>query len=227
LASLARLRRRRRPRLQLAVLLTADNATGLPGVVRSAAAAGVDEVFATHLDVAPTAALERRAAFDRAGLRPGVAEALDRATAEARATGIAFRGPARRPQELLVCALDPTRFVFVTWAGSVAPCVNLALPIEGSIPRVLDEKEVEVRPVVWGDLHERSLSEILDGDAACRFRAPFAARIAAEREFLAAQSGWGPPALRRLESSARDRDEALAAWPLPPGCRGCPKGLGW
>ncbi|HSL19077.1 MAG TPA: radical SAM protein [Methylomirabilota bacterium] len=227
LATLGRLRRRRRPRLQVAYLLTVDTAEGLHEVVRSAATAGADELYVTHLDVAPSVGLARRAAFDANGLRPGVAAALDRASAAARATGLAFRGPARRPEELLACALDPTRFAFVTWSGAVAPCVNLALPVDGPIPRVTGGRLVEVEPVVWGQLGDRPLSEILDGDEARRFQEPFRARLAAERHLAAAQSGWGPSTLRCLERSARECDRALEENPFPAACRGCPKADGW
>ncbi len=227
LSILAEQRHRRRPRLQVSYLLTADNAGDLPEVVEDAAAAGADEVFVIHLDALPTAGLAKRTAFSGDVLRSGVAAALDRAEDAAAVAGIGFRGPARTTEELLACALDPTRFAFVTWDGLVAPCVNLGVPVAGPIPRFVDGRRHEVRHVIWGDLHEQSLSDILAGDRARRFRAPFAARTEAERRFLLRQRGWGTTALRRLERSARDRQAHFDANPFPPECRGCPKQRGW
>jgi len=227
LAALARHRRSSRPRLQVAYLLTTDTAGDLPEVVHAAARAGVDEVFVTHLDVTPDPGLVQLAAFTPRGLRPGIDAQLGRAAEAARSAGIAFREPARQPEELLVCALDPTRFAFVTWRGRVAPCVNLGLPVTGAIPRFVDGDRLDVSAVSWGDLREQRLRAILDSDKARRFRAPFTARRAAEQRFLCAQHGWGVPALRRLERTARQREKELAATPFPAPCQGCHKACGW
>ena len=227
ISELARRRRRGRPKLQISYLLTADNAEDLAEVVRAAAAAGADEVFVTHLDVTPTVELARSAAFNGEGLRPGLGAALDRAMEQARVAKIAFRPPARHPEELLACALDPTRIAFMTQSGRVAPCVNLGLPVDGAIIRRSGEEKYEVDQVFWGDLHEQPLHEILDGAPANRFRAPFVARKAAEQRFLDARKGWGPPALRRLDRADRRRQAELINNPFPPECRGCPKADGW
>jgi len=227
LSALARRRGRRRPKLQVSYLLTADNAEDLADAVQGAAEAGADEVFVIHLDVTLTAELAGKTAFSGAGLREGVDSALDRAADRARRVGIRFREPARRAEELLSCALDPTRFAFVSCAGVVTPCVNLGLPIDGRIVRFSEQGEQETTSVEWGDLHTQSLQEILAGDRAEHFRAPFYARKAAERRFLLAQRGWGVAALQRLERAARQRDLELARSPFPSECEGCPKAEGW
>ena len=220
-------RRRRRPRVQVSYLLTVDNAPLLPSALRDAAEAGADELFVIHLDCTPTAELRRRAAFDGTRLRAGVEQFLDEAAAAARRAGIRYREPARRAEEMLVCALDPRRIVFVGFDGRVGPCVNLLPPVEAAFRRWTEEGVAEVEPVAYGDLHDASLQEILASERARAFVAPFEARCEAERRFLAAQGGWGTAALERLERTAEERSEALARTPFPPSCAGCPKARGW
>ncbi len=225
---LASLRRgRRRPRLQVAYLLTVANAAELPSATAAAASAGADELYVIHLDVRPTVELAEMAAFDADGLRPGIGECLRRAEDTARAARIGFRGPPSRPEELLTCALDPTRFATVACDGGVGPCVNLLLPVAGTIPRVTAHGVVEVPRLTYGDLHRAPLGEILDGPAARVFRAPFAARLAAEREFLAAIEDRGLAALEKLEAADERRSRRLAETPFPSSCHGCAKTAGW
>jgi len=225
---LASLRRRaRRPRIQVAYLLTTANAPELPSATAAAASAGADELYVIHLDVRPTPELAELAAFGPDGLRPGVEDCLRRAEDTARAARIGFRGPASQPEELLTCALDPTRFVTVSADGSVGPCVNLMMPVAGTIPRVTPDGVVEVPRLVYGDLHRSSLGEILHGPAARAFRAPFAARTAAEQEFLGSIEGHGRAALERLEAADGRRSRRLAEAPFPAPCAGCAKAAGW
>lgn len=228
LSALKRHRRRGRPILQVSYLLTADNAADLPEVVVAAADAGAEELFVIHLDVAPSTDLAQRRAFTDHGLRGDlVRDFLDQAAGIARRRRVGFRGPARQPEALLACALDPTNFAFVTWQGRVAPCVNLGMPVNGPFPRCSEDECHAIASVFWGDLHTQSLGEILDGPQATAFRAPFVARKHAERRFRAAQRGWGGEGLRRLERTARRRDLELEQAPFPPECRGCPKADGW
>lgn len=222
-------RGRRGLRVRLSYLLTRDNAGELAAAVVEAARHGLRDVVVNHLDVTPTRELLDRAAFTDDGLRPGVAEALDRAAAAARTHRVRLRLPATRPQELLVCALDPTRFLFVACDGRVGPCVQLLLPIEGLIPRAGVGGVAEVEPERFGRLPADALPAILAGDARRRFVSPFEERLEAERAFLeeAAGVGLGVAALERLRHADRDREEALRRAPLPAGCAGCHQSAGW
>jgi len=220
--------RRKRPKVQVSCLLTLEGVDDLPRVVEAAAEVGVDEVFVIHLDVTPTREFLDRAAFDSSGLRAGVAQAIEAAERTARSRGVFFRAPASVSQDLLVCALDPRRFVFVGWDGRVGPCVNLLLPVAGSIPRWTEKGPQHVEPVVYGRLADTRLREILRGEECRRFSAPFASRMAAEGRFLGEVGTlWGSEARSCLDEADRIREEELAAHPFPPQCAGCHKALGW
>jgi hypothetical protein len=193
-----------------------------------AAAAGADELFVIHPDVAPTREHLERTAFGPSGLRPEARAALVAAERVARERRIAYRPPATVPQDLLVCAYDPRSFLFIGWDGRVGPCVNLLLPVEGAIPRWSGCGAVRVEPVVFGHLADAPLREIVRGEERRRFTAPFAARLAAEGRFRSVAGGApGSVAPECVEEAHRRREEELATHPLPPQCAGCHKALGW
>lgn len=220
-------RSNRRPRVKISYLLTADNADELPSAVTAAAGAGADELYVTHLDVTPSTHFARWAAFDDAGLRPGVPDAIKAAAVAARRAGVAFRGPPLESEDMLVCALDPTLTVFVGWDGRVAPCVNLLLPARGPIPRTTGDAVEEITPVVFGNVHTTPLTEILDGPDIARFTAPLRARRAAEARFLGSIVGHGAAMLDRIERADVVREREFAAAPFPQACSGCHKAKGW
>ena len=221
-------RRRRRPRVEISMLLTRDNAGELAGIVQTAAATGADAVYVTHLDVRPSPGLEALAAFGPEGLREGVASALEAASRIARQTGIVLRLPATQACEMLVCAANPLDIVFVCHDGRVVPCVCLGLPAAGPIPRVNATGTTAVSPYAYGHLASQSLAEILEGPVKATFVEPFAARLAAERRFLArVASSGGPDALRDLDDADHQRSADLARSPWPDACHGCPKTEGW
>jgi MoaA/NifB/PqqE/SkfB family radical SAM enzyme len=229
IAALAKRRgKRRNPRLQVAYLLTRENAEQLPAAVRDTAACGADELFVIHLDYTPSEHLGNRPAFGERGLCAQVPEALAKAEAAARDLDLSFRPPAVRPQPLLTCALNPLRLVFIGWNGRVAPCVNLGLPVHGAIPRWHKSGEVEIAPVSYGNLEARSLPELLQTSTCEEFTAPFVARLEAERRFLSGLGDtFGLEALERLDRADEAREQALAMAPFPQACRACPKQVGW
>jgi len=223
-----RRRSRKVPRVKVSYLLTRQNCEQVPGLVRAAADAGADELFVTHMDCTPSRELLETAAFDTSGLHPEVAEAIESASRVARSCKIVFRAPTLARQDLLVCALDPLSFAFVSWDGRVGPCVNLVLPIGGAIPRWRESGPIHVAPVIYGVLAESRLGEILDGERFRAFTLSFKSRLAAERRFLeGVVVRSGHDALEYLDAADRLREEELAANPFPNPCAGCHKGVGW
>jgi MoaA/NifB/PqqE/SkfB family radical SAM enzyme len=224
----ARRGRRKSPRVKASYLLTRNNAEQVPRVVRAAARAGADEFFLIHLDCTPSPELLRLAAFDASGVDPSAADAIEEAGRVAKSCKIAFRAPALVRQRLLVCALNPLSFAFVSWDGKVGPCVNLALPVEGPIPRCSDDGPTQVERLVFGDLAENGLAEILEGEQFQSFARSFESRLAAERRFLEDVGGRSTlDALQYLDAAERRREEDLSANPFPAPCAGCHKAVGW
>ncbi len=226
---LARRAHERRVPLQVLVsyLLTRHNAADLPLVVRQAAEAGVDEFFIVHLDCPTSQIHVEEAAFAEDALEDGVTAHLEHAERVASVVGIAFRNQAQVGEEPLVCALDPLRFAFVGWDGRVGPCVNLLLPVNGSIPRWSASGVEEIEAVSYGRLDGTGLADLLSSEMRTRFVAPWARRLEAERRFRASVLPLSGIGLRELDEADAIRTATLGANRFPDPCRHCPKAHGW
>ena len=221
--------RRARTRVQLSYMLTRDNLHELEEAVRLAASCGIREVFAVHLDFTPAPEMALLSAFEGDTVCEGVVQAQEAASRTAAAFGVRFRPAAIAPQDLLVCALDPTRIAYVSWDGRVGPCAYLLPPITGPAASARLAEGVEAFPVIYGSVPSETLDAILTGPARQRFIAPFVARLAAEEEFVAAtlRAGFGTVALGRVDEADRRRAETLSRNPFPAACAGCHKQRGW
>lgn len=220
--------RRGRPRVQLAYLLTRDNHVDLPEVIDRAARAGVHDVVITHLDCTPTSDLLALAAFCASGLRPEAEAALRVAEEVAAHRGVSLRGPGPAPEEMLVCALDPTRIIFIAADGRVGPCTHQVLPVAGPIPRAGFDGTTDIEPDVFGAVPKQTLEEVLGSPARSRFIRPLRERLMAERSFLSrGLVGFGAADVAALEEADEERGRTLARAPLPPSCNRCHKKYGW
>jgi MoaA/NifB/PqqE/SkfB family radical SAM enzyme len=220
--------KKKTPKVKVSYLLTRRNCEQIPGIVEAAADVGADEIFVIHLDCTPSRELRDEAAFGASGLIPEAAVAIDRATRLARTRKITFRAPSISRQDILVCALDPPSVVFVGWNGRVGPCVYLGLPVDGPIPRWDENGATTVEPMVYGDLAEGGLAQILRGERFRSFAGAFDARRAIERRFVDGMIGRSTREnLDYLDDADRVRERDLAAHPFPGPCAGCHKVVGW
>ena len=142
---------------------------------------------------------------------------------------IDFRGPPSKGDDVIACALNPVHFTYVTWDGRVGPCVNLLLPVKGSIPRATDGEVNRVAPLAYGRLDNSSLSELIDSKERELFITPLRKRLDAENKFRHEmnQEICELRILRGLEEARSEREEVLQKHPLPSHCEACPKASGW
>lgn len=216
-----------RIKLQVAYLLTAENACELPAALEAIADTGADECYAIHLDVTPTSEVWAHAAFHPDHLQATTAW-LEKAQARARKLSLPFRPPQMQAEGLLTCALDPRRFVYISSDGRVGPCVNQLLPIDGPLVRWDSAGLHTVSPKVFGNLSETPLDILLASDARTQWIAAFEMRMQAERGFLAAiPLATGRQALHELDRADEKRQNQLDRHPFPPECTGCHKRWGW
>ena len=110
---------------------------------------------------------------------------------------------------MAVCDLNPLRILFVAADGSVTPCVYTSLTGQAEIPRVFGGREIRIAPVTFGNVNERPLLEIWEGEEYRAFRRRFAERLHHAARFALGTAGGAPAS-----------DEAPAA---PEPCRSCPK----
>jgi MoaA/NifB/PqqE/SkfB family radical SAM enzyme len=214
---------------KLSYLLTRSNAHELTEAVKMAAEAGLDEVFLTHLDCPTSSHQQEESAYHNHEMLFDAGPVLKEAAKIARRSRIDFRVPTLSGEEVLACALNPLNFTFVTWDGRVGPCVNLLLPVKGSIPRFSESGVIRVDPQAYGRLDEAPLSQLLHSRERELFITPLEKRLDAESKFRQGMSleSCDLRILRGLEEARSEREDVLSAYPLPEPCAACPKSSGW
>ncbi len=197
------------PKVELFFLMTRTNLEELPQAVELAADLGADELVATNLDYVITPALDELRAYSAAPPAQAFGDAMERANAAAVRTGIAFRPYPLEPREMAVCDLNPLRIVFISADGSVSPCVYTALTEQPAIPRYFDYRSLDIRPVRFGNLNDKTLMEIWEEPEYRAFRQLFLKRVIGAKSLALATLAGG--------------DAAEDDMPPPEPCRSCPK----
>jgi MoaA/NifB/PqqE/SkfB family radical SAM enzyme len=214
---------------KLSYLLTSSNAHELPDAVGMAAEAGFQELFVTHLDCTTSKFQLDESAFSEENVSNETIHYLEQAAKSARKKKLGFRGPTCTGVEVLACALNPVHFTYITWDGRVGPCVNLLLPVEGSIPRWTSDGVNHIAPLAYGRLDSSSLSDLIDSKERQLFITPLQKRLDADNKFRHEmnQEICELRILRGLEEARSERDKVLQNHPLPTACEACPKASGW
>jgi MoaA/NifB/PqqE/SkfB family radical SAM enzyme len=195
----------RRPDLHLAYLLLAGNLQDLPRTVDLAEAWGASQIVASHLGPVLSRSLEEQALLARPEVWPRVHAVLDETRERAGARGIGFHaycpGAGEEPEP--ACTENVLGSCFVSVRGDVSPCVVTSLGVGGEArakpgpgpeedagsgpgPEVATAgqpthwsmgEEFPLRALVFGNVRDRSLKEILHSATAQRFRAIFRERL--------------------------------------------------
>jgi MoaA/NifB/PqqE/SkfB family radical SAM enzyme len=156
-----------------------------------AASLGVDELYAINLDYVVTPRHDDLVVFGCPPLREGFVRIMEEARERARRVSLAFRPYPLDLEEVAVCEAHPTKILFISCEGWVAPCTYLSLPGQREIPRWFEGKRVTLSPVRFGNIQEQELMDIWEGPAYRTFRERFAERRLglATRAFAAVSGG--------------------------------------
>jgi len=203
-------RKSRGSKVELSYLMTRTNMAELPQAVDLAASLGVDELYATNLDYVVTPVHDQLRVFGCPPLRDGFVRLVDEARGRARRAGLAFRSYPLDLDEVAICEAHPTKILFVSCEGWVAPCTYLSLPGQREIPRWFEGRQVRVPAARFGNLQDQDLMEIWESRA---FRA-FCQRFI-QRETEAAT--------RALVAATGDMDCGADLPPPPDPCLTCYK----
>lgn len=212
LVSLKRQRGVTQPWLELHFLMTRANLAELPRVVELAASLGADEVVATNLAYAPSAALDHQRVFAEQPLQHDV-EIIESAKSTAERLRMPLRVyPIQTEPSTLVCDADPLSTIYINHKGEVSPCVYLGLTVNGEIPRFYHAQAHPFQPLSFGSVCD-GLPDILQSRSRRQFVKTFEARKASS----------GPLALFTYMAAHEDE----GGLPPPPApCQWCYKMLG-
>lgn len=201
------------PKVELSYLMTRTNISELPRAVELAAALGVDELYATNLDYLAAPAHQNLAVFACPSHRESFARSLEEARNTARRLGLSFRPYPLDLEEVAVCEAHPTKTLFISSEGWVAPCTYLTLPGQTQIPRWFGGGQVAVPAMRFGNVRDQDLLDIWEAPAYREFRRRFAdRRLGLATRTLAIMSAGG------------SADSEMPSPPEP--CRSCYKLLG-
>jgi MoaA/NifB/PqqE/SkfB family radical SAM enzyme len=182
------------PKVELSYLMTRTNIAELPQAVTLAGSIGVDELYAINLDYVVAPAHDDLRVFGCPSLRNGFARTVEEARARARQTGLPFRSYPLDLEEVAICEAHPTKILFISCDGWVAPCTYLSLPGQAEIPRWFEGKGVTVPAARFGNVQDRELMDIWESPPYREFRERFARRrLRLATQALAAVSGGGDP----------------------------------
>jgi MoaA/NifB/PqqE/SkfB family radical SAM enzyme len=219
-----------RPGVHLVMQMMKPNIEELPGLVVLAAKLGVDRVIAPNLDYLPVGEMEELKVFGRekdTGLEDIVREAL----ARGKELGVDVRVYPLEPDEnVAVCSDDPLHSIVINVWGEVVPCVYLALPLEGDIPRVYMGEKGALGRFVYGKVGN-GFKHVLDGMEARSFRDAFERRVEYARlDRIKAMALLALPGIRSVPRSMQKSSEfqvvpltPSAMPPAPLQCRTCYK----
>ena len=215
LARVAELRRDRVPLLMINVVLMPMNAHQAEELVSLAARLGVDQVNFKQCDVIRGELGKGLGLFasDETNELRGWRKRLSRARSLAKKLNVRTTAFSFVPTEQPVCAQDPRHSLFVSYDGTVAPCINLAM----GGPTTFLGNEVSMPSVHYGRFPEEDLLSLWE-TASCRFyRERFEQRVETYgRSFRAnlERTAWTSP--NRL------KETAVKAMPeAPDGCKVC------
>jgi MoaA/NifB/PqqE/SkfB family radical SAM enzyme len=161
--------RSERPRVLLLYMMLMDNLDELPKAVRLAERVGAAGVVATNLDYVGHPAMDELKAFTCGDTPEGFGDEVDDAMELAERLGVEFTAFPLGLGRARLCSEDPLNNLYVSEDGDVSPCVYLNPPMS-EVPRIFCGEEAFLPRTSFGNINERSLPEIWEGEGYSSFR---------------------------------------------------------
>lgn len=210
-----------RPKIILSLPMTRLNLPHLPSILPQLAASNIDEAIFTNLDYLPEERWNILRAFYHESPTPLFEQKIAEMTKLAKDLNFKLKIYPRRAEEQVVCENDPTRKVFFSAEGYVAPCPYLCLPKNGDIFRIFMNKEYTLPRCVFGHIEREDFEQIWNREEYKNFRQIYAQRQKASLptgQMLALFSA-GRPTFNTAEMK-----KELPSLPTP--CQTCYKAYG-
>jgi MoaA/NifB/PqqE/SkfB family radical SAM enzyme len=215
LANVSRIRSRGIPKTMINFVMMTANFHQIKDIVKLADRLGVDQVNFKQCEVSRGEHGKAQGLFGRERSREikRFAKELSAAQALAAKLSIQTTASAFTPSEQPVCDQDPRDSAFVSFDGSVSPCISLAY----GGPTTFLGQEVILPSTHYGRLPDRDLLELCETDTCRSYRERFQERVRAyKNSFSASLMGGSCPTPEKLH------EEAVKKMPeAPEGCKVC------
>jgi MoaA/NifB/PqqE/SkfB family radical SAM enzyme len=175
LTRLYRMKKRSRsekPGVLLLFMMFKDNLGELSEGVRLAEKLGADGIVATNLDYIGHAVMDELRAFSCSESLGTPIDDINEAEILAESLGVNFVAFPLEMGRAGLCSEDPLNNLYVSEDGEVSPCVYLNLPM-GEIPRIFCGERTVAPRLGFGNVNERRLTEIWNGEGYASFRSRF------------------------------------------------------
>jgi MoaA/NifB/PqqE/SkfB family radical SAM enzyme len=205
-----------RPKMHLVFLMVKDNISEVPSVPSFAKEAGIDEVVLTNICHCINVWQEKNRVFVWESTKNRYEEVVKQAEKNAGRLEIRLKRPSLSAIDVPVCAENPLGNLYISADGEVSPCVYLYPPLPSPFKRIFCGREYYVKKVTFGNVFEKTFSQIWNSQNYQSFRNPFIERKDKLRELYF--SPWDSPKM------ADSRSTFLPEPPEP--CKTCHKILG-
>ena len=160
------------PNVHLAYLMLRSNFEDLRDIIKYAKEINSKDIVCSNLNFFPSPELRNEAIFLDEGKISYYSEALKSLQSEAKnnAINFFFYNPVLPERSLSLCPENILKSCFISQDGLVSSCVFTNIPLLGNAGHPLPKH------IIYGDIHQKSLSEIWDLDLYKNFRNIFAAR---------------------------------------------------
>jgi MoaA/NifB/PqqE/SkfB family radical SAM enzyme len=172
LARLNRMKKRSRsekPGVLLLYMMFKDNLGELSEGVRLAEKLGADGIVATNLDYVWNTVMDELRAFSCGEAPRSPINEINEAESLAERLGVNLVTFSLEMGRAGLCSEDPLNNLYVSEDGEVSPCVYLNLPM-GEIPRVFCGERAVTPRLGFGNVNEKGLMEIWNGEDYASFR---------------------------------------------------------
>jgi len=210
------------PPVVINYLLTPANLRDLPKMIRLCGRLGVKHLVTTHLVHICTTAQKQMAAYTNSAK---YRRSIIFGNAMAPLYGVTLSLPPMKMREHPVCGKSPLNSLYVAFDGSVSPCVFLCPPLLGKYSQRVEGEWQEKSRVIFGNLHEKSLSEIWSSKPYAAFRQAFRKRNDIyTSKIKPVKSDF--EGMEKLLNAVEKVSQLLQAHRPPSPCTGCPRLFG-
>lgn len=160
------------PHVHLAYIMLRSNFEDLKDIIKYAKEINSTDIVCSNLNFFPNSELRNEAVFLDEGETGHYREALKGLQSEAKNNAVNFfsYNPVLPDKPLPLCPENILKSCFISHDGLVSSCVFTNIPLLGNAEHRLPKR------VIYGDIHQNTLSEIWDIDSYRNFRSIFVAR---------------------------------------------------